>query len=158
MRLSVKLTLEVMALKVRLLSRLMVALSPILAITDPEAVASLLVAVIPTRLPTAAMAEDFDVVPPAGVDVVASTKRAVAFKLKLVPIVALTDGDNVILGKETPTASVPAIADPMAVALTSGVELAFTDISPVRVIATLLPTVALTTGVTVVVASWPTAA
>ena len=81
-----------------------------------------------------------------------------AFRLKLVPIVALTDGDNVILGNETPTATVVDIAEPMAVALTSGVELAFTDISPVRVIATLLPTVALTTGVTVVVASWPTAA
>jgi hypothetical protein len=147
-----------MALKVRLLSRLMVALSPILAMTDPEAVASLLVAVIPTRLPTAAMAEDLAVVPPSGVDVVASTKRAVAFKLKLVPIVALTVGDNVIFGNETPTATVVDIAEPMAVALTSGVELAFTDMSPVRIIATLLPTVALTTGVTLVVASCPTAA
>jgi hypothetical protein len=67
-------------------------------------------------------------------------------------------GDNVIFGNETPTATVVDIAEPMAVALTSGVELAFTDMSPVRVIATLLPTVAFTTGVTLVVASCPTAA
>ena len=147
-----RLTLASIALNWRVLSSVTVVLSDNFAVMVPLASVLLLLAVIPTRPPSAATASERAEVPPSGTEVVASTERPPAIMVPLAPTSAITVGVKLVLGSETPTAARPA-AYPRASASSSGVALAFADSVPATLACTLVPTVALTVGFSSSVAS-----
>ena len=101
-------TFEVMALNCLVFCSVMVVSLPMVALTLPEAVVSLVLAVTPIRPPKAATASDRAEVPPEGTEVVASTVTPPASMLPVLPMDAVTEGLKVVLGRETPTAARPA--------------------------------------------------